>query len=409
VDIDKLMYEIREFASGEPVQFGLKKPSGKPYWCLRVYGSDKREKQFSLRTPKQKMAEAILDDIKARFRQMHLDRITLYPTEALFDDWLSLYEDRTHARFRAVVDKAVPFMPRYCHEVTEASIERYRDWLVRNKYKPETIRFELTTLRNAFNKAVRYGYTKDNPVANVAKPKKEIPDITYYTQGELDAIFAEFERRAEEGFRVQSTAAWATYREVIYCLHYTGMRIGDALALQWENVSLPFRQLVLRQMKTGKELRIPLPAEFRERLEALTGRNPNPTGFVFQNTAGNMIKYSHMDSAIRRVLKEVGIEKRSPLHSFRHTMAMRLIDQGVSPRKVAAQLGDTLETVIRNYVKPEMMSHDDIDEAFSSQGSRQGPDNMHKMHGFGPERAKPLQPPNTEKAQEQRASSGNSS
>lgn len=73
----------------------------------------------------------------------------------------------------------------------------------------------------------------------------------------------------------------------------------------------------------------------------IAGGNPRPMGLVFTNTAGNRIKHRHMDAAIRRVLKAIGIEKRSPLHSFRHTMAMRLIDRGVSPRKVLInQMGE---------------------------------------------------------------------
>lgn len=156
--------------------------------------------------------------------------------------------------------------------------------------------------------------------------------------------------------------AWDTYRELIYCLNFTGLRVGDALSLRWENVNLRFSTIRLTQIKPGKEVIIRIPSVYRERLEKLAAlKGVNPSGYVHTNSSGHKITYPRMYVAIRSVLKSCGIVKKSPLHSFRHIVGMRMLGAGIPVHVTANQLGDTVETVVRNYIKPELPSLADID------------------------------------------------
>ena len=62
--------------------------------------------------------------------------------------------------------------------------------------------------------------------------------------------------------------------------------------------------------------------ELRQRLIA---EGCKPEGLVYRNTNGSPVEYQHLDRAIRIILKSCGIQKKSPIHSFRHTVAMRLL------------------------------------------------------------------------------------
>jgi integrase len=122
----------------------------------------------------------------------------------------------------------------------------YRDNLQRQGYAANSVTLKLNTLSGILSKCVRLGYCRSNPVKGIEKPRKSTPNVTHYTPEEIRTIFSAFERRAE------SVEAWATYKETIYALYYTGMRICDVLAMRWESINLNFKVIEARQIKTGK-------------------------------------------------------------------------------------------------------------------------------------------------------------
>ena len=53
----------------------------------------------------------------------------------------------------------------------------------------------------------------------------------------------------------------------------------------------------------------------------------------------------------------------------------------MAPNAVASQLGDTVETIVRTYVRPTVPSQDLVDAAYGA-GSQKGHTNMQEMEGF---------------------------
>jgi len=135
------------------------------------------------------------------------------------------------------------------------------------------------------------------------------------------------------------------------------------------------------QTKTRKDIHIRIPTEYKERLMRLADKKLSEgqslCGVVYLNTEGNAVTYTRMDSAIRSVLMDCGIKKKSPLHAFRHTVAMRLL-AAMPVNVVANQLGDTVETVVRNYIKPILPEQSQIDLAYDA-GSGKGQEVLSDM------------------------------
>lgn len=368
MDIESIINEIRNFADGRKVSFNLYRDKRRTNWFIRLCCNG-RYKLVGLETADKKTAREIHAAIMTRFRDMQAAGVIIYKTDAAFSEWLELKESalapRSYARYRAVLDKAAPFMPKHCHEITVNHVERYRDYLTREKYAARTISVELTVLSEAFKKFMRFGYMKNNPADMVERPKRRAAAVVHYSQTELDAIFSELERRARAEQIERIGDAWRIYAEVFYALFYTGARVGDILALQWESVNLPFNLISFNQGKTDKAVHIRVPGAFRQRLERLAAEaGRKQSGHVFRNTTGNAVRYQDIDRAIRVVLKSCGLTKKSPVHSFRHTAAMRLLGAGVPVHEVAAQLGDTIETIVRAYLQPQAMTQSAVDRAF---------------------------------------------
>ena len=59
---------------------------------------------------------------------------------------------------------------------------------------------------------------------------------------------------------------------------------------------------------------------------------------------------------------------------------MRLLEGGVPVHQVANQLGDTVETIVRSYVKPAIPTQDSVDAAYGVY--RKCTENMEEMAGF---------------------------
>jgi len=386
IQVDRIVSEIQKYAAGEQVSFSLHRPPRRSNWHIRVYRG-RHSKIVSLRTTDKKQAKAIDAEIRSRFQRAVVEGIIATNTSKFFEQWLAGKETEikpsSHKKYRSVVDKALKVMPAEVHYVKRQNIEQYKQLLIREGYAPKSIHEELCVLHSAFENAKLLGYTNVNPLDGVSRPSKQPRQpVKAYSEAELEALFAELEKQARNGRREHSDIAWRTYIELFHCMNYTGIRVSDAVKLRWHNVSLAFGTMSFVQTKTGKDTLIRIPTVYVERLKKLyDSQNPQPDDLVYPSTTGNPVTDNSLNGAIRKALKNCGITKKSPIHAFRHTVAMRLLGAGLPVHEVASQLGDTVETIVRAYVKPMLPSRADVDAAYG-QGSRKGHANMEEMEGF---------------------------
>ncbi|MFC0674003.1 tyrosine-type recombinase/integrase [Brachybacterium hainanense] len=145
----------------------------------------------------------------------------------------------------------------------------------------------------------------------------------------------------------------------------TGCRIGEALAVRWEDVDLNVtrpqvtvcgtlsedeNRRVIRQdwTKTKNGMRtIAIPEDvallLRGRLaedESMGGDTPNRVGVVFPSTSGGYWDKSNANRRVRAVLDDesVGLSWATS-HSFRRTVINDLLDGGLAAPRVAAHVG----------------------------------------------------------------------
>ena len=139
-------------------------------------------------------------------------------------------------------------------------------------------------------------------------------------------------------------------------LLYTGMRIGEALALRWECVDLERAQIEVRAShsrgqtttpKSGKPRRVPLSAEgvevFRRRWEM---REPSPLVWTL---GGQQIDYRSATWRWQKLLRELPELEGLRMHDLRHTYASWLVQSGVAIQVVAELLGHANISVTMRY------------------------------------------------------------
>ncbi len=103
-----------------------------------------------------------------------------------------------------------------------------------------------------------------------------------------------------------------------------GLRLGETLALQVGDIDAQRKQVHIRRGKGHVDRLVPLPEITHRALQRLWRKHRNPC-WLFPSAAGSMKRVAHatkpmdregVQSAMKRVVTECGIKKKSPFIHF---------------------------------------------------------------------------------------------
>ena len=207
----------------------------------------------------------------------------------------------------------------------------------------KTINNQLSAI---FNYAVRYYDLKENPCIKAGSMgKKHADEMQIWT-------YEEFQQFIQANDKPQAYAAFNI-------LYYTGMRIGELLALTWKDIDFENntinidksyqrieREDVITKPKTPKSIRTIVI------FDHLTDIIKEYKSHVYQPHVNDRVfPYTkHLfEHEIKRVCEKSNI-KRIRIHDIRHSHASLLIELGFSPLLIAERLGhENIETTLNTY------------------------------------------------------------
>ena len=126
---------------------------------------------------------------------------------------------------------------------------------------------------------------------------------------------------------------------IIDLLYSTGMRVGELVNLNIDDIDLERRECVVYG-KGDKERRVYFDAKSKVHLkEYIASRKDcEPALFVTLNAPYNRLKISGVEIRLRELGRSLNLERIHP-HKFRRTMATRAIDKGMPIEQVQKILG----------------------------------------------------------------------
>ncbi len=231
---------------------------------------------------------------------------------------------------------------------------------------PESVRLIHATLRAMFNAAVEDELRPDNPAARLGKqlrlvlpPKARQENIKAMDREQLAAFLTAAQTEAPR------------YAPLFLTLARTGLRLGEALALRWEDLDLGKRELrVARSLAARGRIDTPtsghgrtvdvsqqLAAALRElrvqrEAEKLRRGWREMPPWIFCTRKGTTFDRYEVTHTFKRVLKAAGLPAHFSPHSLRHTFASPLLQQGESPAYVQRQLGHaSIQLTVDTYGK----------------------------------------------------------
>lgn len=218
------------------------------------------------------------------------------------------------------------FGPLPLNDITAWHVEKYKRQRSQSKQRrhpdnrvsTRTVNMELALLKTMFNHAIRMGWTAKNPVKGVKLFPEKRSRTNYLTPHECRALI---------------DAATPHTRPVILALLHTGARVGEILSLDWQNVDMRHRQIILTNGKTvaTEPEYIPIDDTLYQTLKEIGVKDMGP---VFLNQHGEPLK--DIRTQFRRALRVSGIEEQRRkqgkpkiwIHDMRHTAASLLVMEG---------------------------------------------------------------------------------
>ncbi|MFC1612215.1 tyrosine-type recombinase/integrase [Myxococcota bacterium] len=147
----------------------------------------------------------------------------------------------------------------------------------------------------------------------------------------------------DEAARLEQ-AADGQWRLLIVVALHTGLRMGELLALRWEDADLVAGRIVVRQSdwkghivtpKSGRWREIPLNAKV---LKALKSHRHLRGPLVFCEEDGTALTYKQMHRGLMLACRRAGL-RLVQWHCLRHSFASHMVTRGVPLKAVQELLG----------------------------------------------------------------------
>ena len=272
-----------------------------------------------------------------------------------FEDIKPRIRKHTYDQKQYVINlKLIPYFGKLpLSEITPACIRKWQNELIEYRDENDKPYSEtyLKTINNQLsaimNYAVKFYGLKENPCRKAGSiGKSHAEEMQIWTTEEFKKFLGKISNKP------QSRAGFLV-------LYYTGIRIGELLALEYADIDFKAHKLIINKSyqrlngedvitapKTPKSVReISIPASLVEELriytEKLYGLHKHDRIFPFTK--------HFFDKEMKRGTKD-GEVKKIRLHDLRHSHASLLIELGFSPLVIADRLGhEKVETTLNTY------------------------------------------------------------
>ena len=287
-------------------------------------------------------------------------------------------------------------------DITTATISHFfatHKSMIRGEMKtlsPSNAKRIYCILQSLFKFAVMQGCIKETPCKNVILPKKnplEEDKQMHLTAEELPEFLSMFQK-------------YSAFNTIILVLLFTGMRSGECLALQWEDIDFKNKKIYIRHSlsdvggthflttpKTKTSIRhlfmddnlVALLKKHRSeqrKLQMALGSPFSHPEMVFTSATGNYKDRSCLNTQLKRFLKGTKFEYLT-LHKLRHTNATLLLNNGVDLKIVSEHLGHSdIQITAKTYTAVLDSSRMKTAELMEHILTEQTP-NKHQMLGIG--------------------------
>ena len=285
----------------------------------------------------------------------------------LLELWLERYmkhtiKIRSYNRYKSICElHLIKDLGEY--ELEELKPNVLQDFLLKkidDHYSTNTIKGIVSVLKQALRLAITLEFVDKEYCSNLKMPSSEEKEISVFTKKEQQVI---------ESFCLNHKKR--NYIGIVICL-YTGIRLGELLALTWDDIDFNSNlltinktsysakvdgrtQIIVDKPKTKKSIRvIPLPNQLVKLLKII--KKESNSKYVITTRNSGMVGNRSYQRTFKFILKKVNVPYRN-FHSLRHTFATNAIELGMDVKTLAEILGHTNAMITLNRYSHSLLNY----------------------------------------------------
>lgn len=205
----------------------------------------------------------------------------------------------------------------------------------------------ISGLRGFFNYLIFEDYRADNPMDLIESPKlgRKLPDTL--STDEINALIAAIDLSKAQGER---------NRAILETLYGCGLRVSELIHLKLSD--LYFDEDFIKVTGKGDKQRfVPISSinkkyinlyryEVRNHLEIANGHED----YLFLNRRGKQLTRAMIFTIVKDLVEKIGLKKNISPHTFRHSFATHLLENGADLRAIQQMLGHESITTTEVYM-----------------------------------------------------------
>lgn len=285
--------------------------------------------------PSRKTAQAVIAKRKAEIAEGKFLDIRKEPDPIKFYDFAKEYLQWSKANKKpSTYNRDLSLMRQLNKEFEMKAIQEITTWQIekykakrKDEIKPASVNREIALLKHMYSKAIEWGKAKENPAKKVKLLKGEIKRVRFLMPDEIQ--------------RLLSNCADHLKPIVTVALH-TGMRKGELLNLQWDQVNFDQGIISILNTKNHERRDIPMNETIKTTLKEIERKGP----YVFCNGDGG--NFLNVRRSFETALRKSSIEDFR-FHDLRHTFASNLVMEGVDIMTVKELMGHKDLTMTLRY------------------------------------------------------------
>ncbi|MGA4718824.1 tyrosine-type recombinase/integrase [Fictibacillus nanhaiensis] len=298
-----------------------------------------------------------------------------------FENWLEVYK-KPHVKpiTYSLQERNVRLniLPKWQgYKLKEIERTEYQRWIntLRETYTEGTVRRIHSIMNSAMNDAVHeFRIIKENPITRISVPKDNQDDkeVKFFTIHQLEHFLSKV-KAPQKNAKYQHSIQ---YYVLFTLLARTGIRIGEALALTWDDIDLDGKKLNINKTlvyPTNSKPYLSTPKSKKSKrsiglddqtLQLLKKHRINrsevylrymnykkaDTNIVFHQHEGRWLRTNVVREYFKEICKRINLPVLSP-HALRHSHAVHLLEAGASLKYVSERLGhSSIKTTADTYL-----------------------------------------------------------
>jgi len=345
---------------GEKWEFRIK-------YVDRQTGKTKEKMKGGFRTKKEAQLAAAEEEAKINhygFAENGNERV-----DKFFEDWLEVYKKPNVKPITYTVQERnvrLNILPRWGnYRLKDITRTEYQKWIneLREHYSEGTVRRIHSIMSTAMIDAVHeFHIIRENPIVKIKIPKDndKVDKISYFTKDQLES----FLNAVKTPVKNAKYQASIQYYALFTLLARTGLRIGEALALTWDDINFDEKTLSIEKtlvyplnstpyLSTPKSKKSARTIKLDDATVKLIKRHkinqkevylmyvnykPAKDNIVFHQHDGRWLRTNVVREYFKEVCKRADLPVLSP-HALRHTHAVHLLEAGANIKYVSERLG----------------------------------------------------------------------